>query len=197
MVCRVERPPERGDVVTGRRRRVDVRGEHGLDLAFGVGTQPPLEIVGVVREPRFGLDQLDVESEEAGHLAPDRGESSAVEHQDPITLRQCVGQGHLPGTVTVADRHDRTLGRAGERGQRIEHLVGDGEQFTVVDVEHRAVHGGEHTVRYHRGARNRHDLLAGCERSHACESDSRTRARSKRHTMLISTAPTPSKTAST
>ena len=147
MVRRVERQAEGRDVVADRRARVDVSDEDRLDLPGGVGPQARLDRDGVDRASLTSMHLLHPHTHHGCHLAPDDGEGPGREHEHEVAPGQGVGQGHLPGSVTVGDRHEGTACRPGDRGELLEDGVRDVDELTRVDVRHGPVHGGEHPVR--------------------------------------------------
>ena len=66
----------------------------GVRLVLG---EPRLDGGGIDAVAPVAGDELDLEAEPLGQLAPQRGEVAGLEHQHPVARRQRVDQRRLPG----------------------------------------------------------------------------------------------------
>ncbi len=97
------------------------------------------------------IDQLDIYAHAARDIRPTMTEAAGGGDQRPVAAGEHVANGRFPRAVAVGHVHRNMAGaerHALEVGhQRANHV----DEFTLVDVGRRAMHGGKHAVGHDRG----------------------------------------------
>jgi hypothetical protein len=99
-----------------------VHDSDGLVAVRLVFPEPGLEQIGVDAGPPVSLDDVRLETEGFGHLAPQRREPTGLEHQQPVAGRQRVDESGFPSAGSGGRiNHDR-IGRLENRSYAREHF---------------------------------------------------------------------------
>jgi hypothetical protein len=160
----VDRPPHRRDVASdpGRGLVVDdtdrrdppcpVLGEHGLDPGR------------VDRRAPIALEEDDLEPEPAGHLLPERGEVTGLDHEHAIARRERVDERGFPGPRARGGVDDHRPARAEDPLQPVQDRTGELLERGPAMVDRRAVHGAQDAVGDVGRPRDLQEMAAGAVR---------------------------------
>ena len=107
----VHRAPDRRDVARDAGRRLVVDDGDGFDRLAAVSRQLLPDDGRIDAVPPVAGNEIDLQAEPHGHVAPERGELAGLDHQHRVAGRQRVDERRLPraGAGRGID-HDRARG---------------------------------------------------------------------------------------
>ncbi|MCY1521370.1 hypothetical protein D9M68_561810 [compost metagenome] len=104
---------------------------HGLDRAPGVLRQPRADRRRVHRMAPVAFQEVHLQAQPPGQLAPEAGEMAGLHHEHPVAGRQRIDQRGLPGARAGRgkDHHGRL---------RLEHLLDAAQHRQPQRAEYRS-----------------------------------------------------------
>ena len=127
----VHRAPDRRDVAGHAGRGLVVDDGDGLDRVAAVRRQLLSDEGGIDAVAPIAGNEVDLEPELHGHVAPERGELAGFDHQHRVAGRQRVDERRLPGAGAGAGIHD-------DRARGLKHALKAFDRFAPERGERRA-----------------------------------------------------------
>jgi hypothetical protein len=156
---------DRFDVVIGGRGRVDLHGEHGLDLVLRILPQRGLDLGRTNRAIPVALQALDLDAHQARCVAPADGEATALQHQDLVAARQHISEGRLPGAMTIGNVNICPAFGREDCAEIVEQPVSELHHGVGIDIQRRPMHGSQHFV-WHGGRAGDGEKFTTCTNDH-------------------------------
>ena len=155
MSDRVQDRAQAGDIVADRTGGIHMHPQNRLDPVAGVGAQRLGDAIHVPGGGLAEIKKLGLDPQSLRHVRPAVAEPAGGGHQHRLARRHHVGQGRLPGAVTVADVDRRVVLGPCHPLEIRDQAGGQVDQRTLVDIRRGPVHRLQHRVRHHRRPRNR------------------------------------------
>jgi hypothetical protein len=142
---RIERLAYAGDVAGHARRRLVVRGEHGLDLARSVlGEDVGILLERHARAPLL-VAQHDLEAQALGHIDPEQRELAEAAHEHFVAAVERVRDRRFPGARAGRRiNKDAAVLHFEDLLQVLEDRQREFRKFGAPHVFHADVHGRAH-----------------------------------------------------
>ena len=138
---------------------------HRLDLVLSVLFQAGLDHVGAdATAPAFDAwqaDELWLEPQTDGHLLPEAGEMTGLEHQHLITCTQGIAQRGLPGARARGRVDDHRVAGLEDLLDAREHLEAELAELGAAVIDGGVAHGAKDTVGHRAGPGDLQEVTAG------------------------------------
>jgi hypothetical protein len=146
MLGGVHRLAHEGNLGGDAGRGFVVHHAHRLDRMLGVLLQTRLHLVSRHAAPPVGGDELDLQFQLVGHLAPQGGEVAGLDHDDPVAGRERVDERGFPGARARGGvDHHRLLGLE-DLADVAQHLQAELLELRAAMVDGRLVDRAQHAV---------------------------------------------------